>query len=456
MEFSVDGRRVVVVGAARSGMAAAELLHVRGARVILTDLRESIDGIERLSAGIAVELGAHRESTFTGADLLVLSPGVPPDQPAIAAARRRGMPVISELELASRWVSGRIVAITGTKGKSTTATLAGRILDQAGVRTIVGGNIGAALSGQVDLSSPDMVHVVEVSSFQLEFTEAFHPWIAVFLNLHADHLDRHGTLEAYADAKARIFANQTPEDWAVINAADDAVIQLAGRGRARQLQFALDAAHGDGIVVSGNTIVRREREGDIPLVPLASVKLRGRHLLADALAAVAVGWLAGASADAMTRAVDSFHGLEHALEPVREIGGVLFVNDSKATNIEAARRAIESFDRDVVVIVGGRHKGGNFRDLAPALRGRASAVVAVGEARALVRDALESTVQVHEAGSMGEAVRTGFTLAPPGGTVLLAPACASLDMFGDYAERGRIFTQEVQRLAAEVERAREQ
>ncbi len=457
MEFSVDGCRVVVVGAARSGMAAAKLLHERGARVIVADLRASVDGIDRLGpTGIAVELGQHREATFTAADLLVLSPGVPPDQPAVAAARRRGVPVISELELASRWVRGRIVAITGTKGKSTTATLAGRILDRAGVHAIVGGNIGTALSGQIDRTGPDVVHVVEVSSFQLELAETFHPWISVFLNLTADHLDRHGSMEAYGHAKARIFANQDQEDWAVVNADDRAVIQLAGRGRARQLRFAVDASLDDGIVITGDTIARHRQDEDIPLVPLASVKTRGPHLLADTLAAVAVGFLAGASPHAMTQALDSFNGLEHALEPVSEVGGVLFVDDSKATNIEAARRAIECFDRDLVVILGGRFKGGDFRDLASVLRGRARAIIAIGEAQPLVRAAIASTVDVYEAGSMGEAVRTAFTVASPGGTVLLAPACASVDMFRDYAERGRMFAQEVARLAVAVEGAREQ
>ena len=453
-DVDVAGKRVVVVGAARSGLAAVDLLLAKGATVTLSESRDRVDEAEGFrTRGVTLEFGGHRPDTFASANLVVLSPGVPPRQPAIDAARRAGVRVIGELELAWRFLRGRVIAITGTKGKSTTTTLIGRILtaDQRHVR--VGGNIGLALSAQVSDSRPETLHVVEASSFQLETTESFRPWIAVMLNFSADHLDRHPTVEEYAAAKARIFANQRPDDWAVVNADDPQALALAAPGRARRVLFSVRSALTDGIVVAGDAIVHRTPHGDRELVPLSAVRLIGRHLLSDVLAAVAVGVVVGVAPDAMRRAVEAFSGLEHVLEPVAEIGGVRFVNDTKATNIEAARLAIESFERGIVGILGGRFKGGDFRDLRDAVRSRVDALVAIGEARALVRDALGDLVPVHEAPDMADAVRTAFALARPGGTVLLAPACASFDMFCDYAERGRVFKAEVWRLEGE-ERAR--
>jgi len=455
--FSVSGRKVVVVGAARSGVAAAELLARRGASVTLTDMRDTIPQDAQLrAAGVALELGGHNPDTLLGADLIVLSPGVPPTQPAIAAARAAGVPIIGELELASRWLRGRVVAITGTKGKSTTTTLTGRMLEAGGHRVLVGGNIGHALSAQVDDSTEDTIHVVETSSFQLECTDTFHPWIAVLLNFSPDHLDRHADIAEYAAAKARVFANQTTEDWALLNADDEPSQTLAQDARARRLLFATEQPLREGVLVAGDAIVRRSAGGDQVLVPLSAVKLLGRHLLADVAAAAAVAWIVGVDPASMTHAVESFTGLEHALEPVSDIGGVRFVNDSKATNIEAALRAIESFGSGLVVILGGRFKGGDFGELRAALVERGATVVAIGEATPLVRDALAPAVSVHEASDMPAAVRTAFAAASPGDTVLLAPACASFDMFKDYAERGRVFKQSVAKLQAEWSGTREQ
>jgi UDP-N-acetylmuramoylalanine--D-glutamate ligase len=452
MPFSVEDKRVVVVGGGRSGLAAAELLVSRGAQVTLADASASLEGADRLARlGVKVDLGPHQLEQFAGADLVVLSPGVPFDQPAVDAARRQGVPVIGEIELASRWLSGRVIAITGTKGKSTTTTLTARMLEEAGLDATAGGNLGTALSGQVAASRRESLHVVEVSSFQLEATDTFHPWIAVLLNLSPDHLDRHATFDEYRAAKGRIFSNQSPGDWAVVNADDPAALELARAGRARRFDFALDAGVEDGVTVEGEAIVRRRAGAAAPLLPLASVKLPGRHLLADVLAAAAVGCLAGVPPAAMQRAVETFRGLEHALEPVAEIGGVRFVNDSKATNIAAAQKAIESFPRGLVVIMGGRFKGGRFEDLRPLLPGRVDAIVAIGEARPLIRSAFEGVVPVREAESMPAAVKAAVDAAAAGGTVLLAPACSSFDMFRDYAERGRSFKAEVFRLAGERE-----
>ena len=451
-EFSVRGSNVVVVGAARSGIAAARLLAGRGAHVTLTEMQSDVgEEVERLrEVGVNLELGGHRPETLAGADLVVLSPGVSPSLAALERAKRAHVPVISEIELASRWVRGRIVAVTGTKGKSTTTVLLGQMLEAGGWLVRVGGNVGTALSTQVEQSSPEAIHVVEVSSFQLELTTMFRPWIAVFLNLYADHLDRYAGVEAYAAAKARLVANQRSSDTLIVNADDPNVLRLVRDSHARRVSYALREPLTEGVVVADHAIVRRGPGGDELLVPLSAVHLLGRHLLADVLAATAVANLLGVSAETITQAVDRFTGLEHALEPVGEVARVRFVNDSKATNVEAARCAVESCGDHQVVIMGGRFKGGALETLAPVLASRASAVVAIGEARGLIRKALGAVVRVVETEALTDAVRVAYGLASPGGTVLLAPACASLDMFRDYAERGRVFKQAVARLGEEV------
>lgn len=454
--FGVDGRRVLVVGAARSGIAAAELLVRRGARVALTDRRPAFDGQARLAAlGVSLELGAHRLDSFTRADLIVTSPGVPPEIPELVAARGAGVPVIGELELASRWLRGRIVAITGTKGKSTTTTLVGRMLAAAGKRVLVGGNIGVPLSAQVDASTDDTLHVVEASSFQLEATDAFHPWVSALLNFSPDHLDRHPDEAAYAAAKARIFANQTPDDWAVVNADSPAAMAIASATRARLVPFSAERTLDAGVSVDKGVVWHRSSEGAVPLVPLSAVALRGRHMLGNVVAASAISRLAGATPAVMTGALEGFAGLEHVMEPVATIGGVRFVNDSKATNVDAAGRSIESFDR-VVAIVGGRYKGGRFEDLRGPLAAHGRAVVAIGEAAAQVAEAVAGVVPVERARTFGDAVRRAAALAAPDGVVLLAPACSSFDMFESYEARGRAFKEEVARLQAEGAAAGEQ
>jgi len=451
--FSVVGRQVVVVGAARSGIAAAELLARRGARVVLTESRSSIDDAARLrDAGVELELGGHTTATFEQAGLVVVSPGVPTEQPVFEAARQHGAEIIGELELASRWVKGPIVAITGTKGKSTTTTLLGRMFKESGRDVLVGGNIGVPLSAQVDASTPETVHVVEVSSFQLETTVTFRPWIALWLNFADDHLDRHPTVEAYASAKARVFANQQPTDWAVVNA-DDTTVMARSRGiAARRVMFSPTGAVADGFLVDGDWIVRRTQTSVERLIPVSAIELTGRHMLNNVIAAAAVATVAGVPTDAMTHALRGFHGLEHVMEPVGRIGDVRFVNDSKATNVEAARRSIESFERGVVALVGGKFKGGDLRELRAPLSERGRGVIAIGEAAPLVRDALHGVVPVVTASSMSEAVAQAYEAARPDGVVLLAPACASFDWFTDYAERGRVFKEEVGKLRDRVER----
>ena len=447
MSFDVRNQHVVVAGGGRSGLAAAELLVTKGARVTLSDLREPEGAAALRDRGVVVDVGPHRTDMFASANLIVLSPGVPPEQPAVEAARRAGVPVMGEIELASRWLSGRVIAITGTKGKSTTTTLTARMLKEGGFDATAGGNLGIALSAQVRTSHPDALHVVEVSSFQLETTTTFHPWIAVLVNLSPDHLDRHPSFEAYAGAKARIFANQTASDWAVVNADDPPSMTLAVHARAQRFDFALDASLSNGVSVSGENVVRRESGKSTTLFPVSSVRLPGRHLLGDVLAASAVASIAGVEPAAMRRAVEGFSGLPHALERVSDINGIAFVNDSKATNIASARRSVESFPRGVVAIMGGRYKGGDFADLAGVVRAHASGIVAIGEAAPLVEQALGQIVPVKRGASMREAVKTAFDMAAPGGVVLLAPACSSFDMFRDYVDRGDQFRAAVHELA---------
>ncbi|HET9567372.1 MAG TPA: UDP-N-acetylmuramoyl-L-alanine--D-glutamate ligase [Vicinamibacterales bacterium] len=437
----------MVVGAARSGIAAAELLLRRGARVLMTERREDFEQASALRhAGIELELGGHSAATFDSADLVVTSPGVPPDEPGLVSARTRGVEVIGEVELASRWLRGRVIAVTGTKGKSTTTTLLGRMIAADGKRVLVGGNIGVPLSSQVEDSTPETIHAVEVSSFQLETTTTFRPWIALWLNLAADHLDRHPNVEEYARAKARIYANQRAEDWAVVNL-DDPIVMAHSEGSAsRRVGFSPLGSSSDGFSVNGEWIVHRTATSAERLVPVSAVELTGRHMLGNVVAAVATASVAGISTSAMVASLKGFRGLEHVMEPSGRVGGVTFVNDSKATNVEAARRSIESFPGRLVALVGGHFKGGDFRDLREALASRGRAVVAIGEAAPLVREALADLLPVIDAASMREAVERGYEAARPDGIVLLAPACASFDWFRDYAERGRAFKEEVERL----------
>src|SRR5688500_3370661 len=292
------------------------------------------------NAGVQIERGGHQRDTLAAAELVVVSPGVPIEQPIFEAPRARGVEIIGELELASRWIRGPLLAITGTKGKSTTTTLLGRMLTAAGRTVLVGGNIGVPLSAQVEASTDDTFHVVETSSFQLETTTTFHPWIAVWLNFADDHLDRHPTIEAYASAKARIFEQQVEGDWAVVNADDPLVMERAARSAAARVAFSLEGRIVDGFVVDQQWIVRRTATGVERLVPLSAVELTGRHMLNNVLAASAVSSLAGATPEAMVVALQGFHGLEDVMEPAGELGGVRFINDSKATNVEAAKRSI--------------------------------------------------------------------------------------------------------------------
>jgi len=448
--LELAGKTVVVVGLARSGIAAAEFLAGRGARVVATDGKPegelAQEAVSLRDKGMRLEAGGHRKETFRQADLVVVSPGVPWNAPELEAARAAGVPVIGELELGYRFLKGTVVAVTGSKGKSTTTAAIGAMLREAGGDVRVGGNIGTAVTGLVEGSTEATTFVLEVSSFQLEAADTFHPKVAVFLNLSADHLDRHGSFEEYARAKARIFARQQEGDWAVVNADDPGVRALADEARSRRLLFSEAVLAGDGAFFAAGQARLRRGGAEETLFRRDEVRLPGSHLATDLLAAATAARLAGAPAHAIARAVRAFRGVEHVLEHVADVGGVAFFNDSKATNVDAARKSLESFDTPLVVIVGGRYKGGDFADLLPALAARGRAVMAIGETRERVARALSATVPVVACDSLRAAVEGGFARARPGDTVLLAPACSSFDMFRDYAERGRAFKDEVGRL----------
>jgi UDP-N-acetylmuramoylalanine--D-glutamate ligase len=449
--MGLAGKRIVVVGLARSGVAAADYLARQGARVVATDGKAEADlpqeVLKLLQRGVELELGGHRRETFTSADMAVVSPGVPWDMAELQQARAAGVDVMAELELGFRLLKGTVAAITGTKGKSTTTAALGAMLKEKGGDVRVGGNIGLPVCALLDGATDQTQWVLEVSSFQLEGTRRFHPHLAVYLNLAADHLDRHASFEEYAAAKARIFTNQTPDDWAVVNADDPHVLAAARSGRARLVPFHVtSAAAPEGAFLEGQQARLRRAGREETLFERSDVRVPGEHLALDLMVAGTAARILGATTEQVRAAVRSFRGVAHVLEHVADVGGVAFYNDSKATNVEAARRSIEAFPSRVVVILGGRYKGGDFAELAGPLAARGSAVVAMGEAAPRVEEALAAHVAVARAATLAEAVTRAFASARAGDTVLLAPACSSFDMFKDYAERGDAFKAEVQRL----------
>ncbi len=451
--MELEGKQVVVVGLARSGVAAASFLARRGAQVVAADRKPErelpSEAVSLRQEGIRLLAGAHEPWAFEKAGLVVVSPGVPWDLPELVAARGKGVEVIAELELGFRFIEGVVVAVTGTKGKSTTTAVLGAMLKEAGKDVRVGGNIGNAVTGLLEGATETTVFVLEVSSFQLEGTTTFHPHVALFTNLSPDHLDRHPSFEAYAAAKGRVFAQQTESDFAVVNADDPGVMALARQGRARLVPFSLEARE-EGAGFLGNEGRLRRDGRDEVLLDRRNVRVPGQHLAVDLLAAGTAARVLGAPVAAVRRAAESFAGIENVLEHVATVRGVAFFNDTKATNVDAAKKSLEAFSGPVLPILGGRFKGGSFASLVPALQGRAKAVLAIGEARPLIVEALGGHLPVIACDSLADAVEQGFRAAAPGDTVLLAPACASFDMFRDYAERGRAFKDAVRALAARV------
>ncbi len=448
--MELQGKTVLVVGFERTGKALARFLAGRGARVRVTDKKPAEAFGTKLrpfiERGVVFETGGHRAESFLSADLIVPSPGVPP-LAEIRAAREKGVPVLSEIELASLFLRGRIVGITGSNGKSTTTTLVYRILADAGLRARPAGNIGKPLIAFVDRSRDDDIYVTELSSFQLEYTERFTPAAAALLNVSENHLDWHGSFESYFAAKEKLITRMGPEGRAVLNRDDARVWAVRGEAAAQVYGFSRAHRPARGAFVDGGWVVVRDGAAE-RILPVSQITLPGAHNLENVLAAAVLGRVCGAPAASMARTIAAFRGLEHRLEDVMRVGGVRFVNDSKATTVDATLKALASFDRPVVLILGGRGKGGDYAPLRPAVKKGVRAAVLVGEAADKIETALGGAVPVVRAADYREVVRAAFGLASRGDVVLLAPAATSWDMFKNFEERGRTFKREVRRLAA--------
>jgi UDP-N-acetylmuramoylalanine--D-glutamate ligase len=443
--MELKGKKVLVVGLGKSGLSAALFLRQRGAQVTVSDMRSAaalakeIPGL--LERGIMVESGGHGLLTFRRQDLIVVSPGVPMDTPELVQVKAFGLPVIGELELAAQYLKGKILAITGSNGKTTTTALTGEILSRAGIEAQVGGNIGVPVVELISKSTENSWSVLEVSSFQLESTETFHPQIAVILNITPDHLDRHGTFENYALAKERIFSSQTRADALVLNADNARTAAAAARSTARVYWFSLEGPVDQGAWVQDEQIVFRAAN-DVPIEPILSldeIPLKGAHNVENVLAAVCAARLAGASPEDIAKAVAGFKAVEHRLEYVATDNGVEYYNDSKATNVDASAKAIAAFPGCIHLILGGKDKNSNYADLSDLLRKRVKAVYTIGSAAAKIESQIRGIVPILSCETLENAVAAARKAARPGDIVLLSPACSSFDQFENYEHRGQVF-----------------
>ncbi len=445
--MELKNKRVLVVGLGRSGVASAFFLQDHGAKVTVSDSKSEAQLQSEIAAlldrGISLETGQHGERTFRDQDLIVVSPGVPSDQPQLQHARSRGIPVIGEVELAFRFLQGRVIAITGSNGKTTTTTLVGEILAQAGKKngkkTLVGGNIGTPVISLVSQSSPDSLIVLEISSFQLETIQQFRPWIAAVLNITPDHLDRHRTFQAYLDAKARIFENQQAGDFTVLNADDPTCAALKNKVQGSLYWFSRKHAVENGAFLKDDQIIFRQNGQEQKVLSRGDIQLKGAHNLENALAAVAMSMIAGCAPEQVRQAVAEFRAVEHRLELVTTLNGVAFYNDSKATNVDATVKALESFPGKIHIILGGKDKGSDYTVLNPLLRERAKRAYLIGAAAEKIASQIQGSTPLVRSGTLERAVRQAFEAAGSGDVVLLAPACASFDQFENYEHRGRAF-----------------
>jgi UDP-N-acetylmuramoylalanine--D-glutamate ligase len=459
--FDLQGKRVLVVGLARTGVAASLFCAGRGAQVTATDQKpesELAGAAEQLrAAGVALAVAGYDQVSLAEQDLLIVSPGVPANAPLLEEARKLGIPVWSEIELAWRFLRGKLVAISGSNGKTTTTSLVAHILKTADIPTLVGGNIGTPLLSLVNQSNDRTVTVAEISSFQLETIDAFHPEIGVLLNLTPDHLDRHASFEDYANAKLRMFENQHDRDAAILNADDPEVTRRMPSGP-RVYWFSRKKRVVEGAFIFEESIVFRSDGDETELLRRADIGLRGDHNVENVLAASAAAFLVGAPMAAIAEGVKSFPGVEHRLEFVANIAGVSFYNDSKATNVDAALKALEAFpvpqtgtdSGRLLVILGGKDKGSPYTPLREPLAERARVAVLIGAASEKIAGDLAGAIPLERAGTLERAVQFAAQHAKSGDTVLLAPACSSFDQFDNYEQRGRIFKELVAKLPGAV------
>jgi UDP-N-acetylmuramoylalanine--D-glutamate ligase len=440
--MELKNKRVLVVGLARTGVATALFCAARGARVTATESRVEAqigESVAKLrTAGVTLELGGHVDRTFVEQDFIVPSPGVPADFPQLVAAREAGVKIWSEIELAYRFLNGSLVGITGSNGKTTTTALIEHILRGSGLPTLLAGNIGTPLISIVDQAQKNTVTVVELSSFQLELIDTFRPNVGLFLNLTPDHLDRHHTLKAYGDAKARIFENQTDEDSAILNA-DDVASAAYAPSKPHVYWFSRKQRVAQGAYLRGEEVVLRIDGEDRTVMRRGEIPLAGAHNLENVLAATIATKLAGAAVAAIADGVRSFAGVEHRLEFVADINGVRYYNDSKATNVDATLKALDAFPGRILIILGGKDKGSDYTVLQQSLRDKAILALLIGAAAEKIEGQVKGSVAVERAGTIERAVEIAARTAHSGDIVLLAPACASFDQFENYEQRGRIF-----------------
>ncbi|HZD50274.1 MAG TPA: UDP-N-acetylmuramoyl-L-alanine--D-glutamate ligase [Silvibacterium sp.] len=443
--MELKGKKVLVVGLGKSGLAAALFLRRRGAQVTVSDVRSAAalakDIPALLDQGIMVEAGGHGLLTFRRQDLIVVSPGVPLDTPELVQVRNFGLPVVGELELAAHFLAGRTLAVTGSNGKTTTTSLCGEILTAAFPHVLVGGNIGVPVIGLVDEAREDGWSVLEVSSFQLETTYQFHPNIAVILNITPDHLDRHGSFENYIAAKERIFANQGPEDALILNADDEIASRAAIRTKSRVFWFSSTRIVRQGSFFHDGAIYFRATEQSAPefILKAAAIALKGQHNVENVLAAVCAARLAGVAPEIIRAAVERFRAVEHRLEFVANVNGVDYYNDSKATNVDAAMKAVAAFPSGIHLILGGKDKGSDYRVMRLLIQERVKAIYTIGAAAEKIITHVEGSAPIVNAGTLDVAVTKAADAARPGEIILLAPACSSFDQFENYEQRGQVF-----------------
>lgn len=463
--MELKNKNIVVVGLGRTGLAVARFLWQRGARVLVSDaadpkqLGDSVRMLQEM--GIALELGPHRMRSFQNADGIVVSPGVAHTIEPIALARSRNIPVMGEVELASRFIREPIIAVTGTNGKTTTTELLGQMLKNSGIRAFVGGNIGNPLIEYVDSGKKMQIVVAEISSFQLDTIDTFHPKISALLNIRADHLDRYPDFEAYANSKMRVFGNQQADDIAVLNGSDPLIRAKTEHIKSQRLFFPSLEVDEQGAVLNAKRILlnlhnlkRIQSEIRIPpsafrirqYVDISKIPLQGRHNYENACAAGLAALAAGATLEGIQKTLNRFKGLPHRLEHVATINSVQYYNDSKATNVDGVLRALDCFTKPVLLLMGGRDKGGNFSVLADPIRRHARELIVMGEAAEPIRSALGPLLPIKVAVSMEDAVKTAFRDAKPEDVVLLSPGCASFDWYNNYAERGDDFRAAVKKL----------
>ncbi len=441
-----------MVGLARTGIGVVRFLVEQRARVVGTDIRSAeelwpyFSKIRGLNVG--TELGEHRIETFLRSDLIVVSPGVPLNIEPIVAARENGIDVISEIELACRFIRDPIIGVTGTNGKTTTSILLGDVLKVSGKEVFVGGNVGNPLIDCVGVGKYDYV-VAEISSFQLEGIQEFRPHIALMLNISEDHLDRYPHYEEYVRAKFRLFLNQRASDYAVLNADDGTINAMSSEIKARKSYFSLTSPLKAGAFFDQDSLIYRDSKGRIERFKLAMVPLKGIHNLENMLSVVAAAKICSCPKEAIQKALESFKGLPHRLEFVRELDGVSFYNDSKGTNVGSVVKSLRSFQEPIILIAGGKDKGGTYDPLKRILKEKVKRLILIGEARSRMAKAFGTSVPTTEADTLEEAVHRAFDESKHGDVVLLSPACSSFDMFIDYEERGNLFKETVTQLGRE-------